>query len=252
MTSVDPNPLLSLVVPCYNEERRLEPKLTVSLRYFRENVRAPFEVVFVDDGSTDRTQEMLEDAKTRFAPLPVSVRAYQPNRGKGRAVKTGVLASRGDKILVMDADFSIEIGEMFKFIAALDTADAAIGTKKHLLTQTVKAQGPARRFLGRGFTKLTNLVLGIRFTDITCGLKGFRRQAGRDVFGRQRIDRWSYDSETLFLLKRLGYQSVEVPVKWHHEEESKVQTGRAIVSSFKELMAIRLNDLRGHYRKVPS
>jgi dolichyl-phosphate beta-glucosyltransferase len=239
---------VSLVVPCYNEERRLEPKLSEAIGYLRENIRSPFEIILVDDGSTDRTREMLEAAKARFAPLPISVVSYRPNRGKGRAVKMGVLASRGDKVLIMDADFSIEIGEMFKFIEALDTMDAAIGTKKHLLTETVKPQGAARRFLGKGFTRLTNLALGIKFTDITCGLKGFRGVAGRDVFGRQRINRWSYDSETLFLLKKRGYTSVEIPVRWWHEEESKVRTGAAIVSSFKELLAIRMNSLFGRYR----
>lgn len=241
-------PALSLVIPCYNEENRLEPKLSEALGYFAARLETPFEVVFVDDGSTDRTREILESARKNFSSLDVSVLGYSPNRGKGEAVKTGVLASRGDKVLVMDADFSIDIGEMFKFLAALDTHDAAIGTKKHLLTQTVKSQGVARRFLGKGFTRLTNAFLGINFTDITCGLKGFRGPAGRDVFGRQRIQRWSYDAETLFLLDRLGYSSVEVPVRWHHEEESKVRTLKAVASSFGELLAIRWNALRGRYK----
>ena len=242
-----PGPELSIVIPCYNEERRLEPKLSEAIRYFRAGLRTPFEIVLVDDGSTDRTRDLLEEARTRFAPLPVFVLGDAPNQGKGQAVKTGVLATRGEKILVMDADFSIDIGEMFKFLDALDAYDAAIGTKKHLLTETEKPQGIARRVLGKGFTALTNVFLGIRFTDITCGLKGFRGPAGRDVFGRQRIKRWSYDAETLFLLKKRGYASVEVPVRWRHEEDSKVRTLKAIVSSFRELLAIRWNSAARRY-----
>jgi dolichyl-phosphate beta-glucosyltransferase len=239
---------LSVVIPCYNEEKRLEPKLSESIRYLQTNVRPPFEIIFIDDGSTDRTREILEAVRRRFASLAIAVLGYAPNQGKGQAVKTGMLASRGEKVLIVDADFSIEISEMFKFIDALDTYDAAVGTKKHLLTQTVKPQGLARRFLGQGFTKLTNVLLGIKFTDITCGLKGFRATAGKDVFGRQRIKRWSYDSETLFLLEKRGYKTVEIPVRWHHEEESKVRTAKAIASSLVELLAIRWNALRGRYR----
>jgi dolichyl-phosphate beta-glucosyltransferase len=239
---------LSVVVPCYNEERRLEPGLSEALTYMKTNIRGPFEVVFVDDGSTDRTVEVLRAVKDRFPDILTEIVGYAPNRGKGEAVRSGVLKARGEKVLVMDADFSIEIGEMFKFVEALDAYDAAIGTKKHLLTETVKPQGPVRRFLGKGFTRLTNLMLGIRYTDITCGLKAFRGEAGKAVFGRQRIKRWSYDSETLFLLKRLGYTSTEVPVRWRHEEESKVRTGAAIFSSFKELVAIRLNAMTGKYK----
>ncbi|MGD0783349.1 MAG: hypothetical protein ABSA30_10880, partial [Candidatus Aminicenantales bacterium] len=153
------------------------------------------------------------------------------------------------KIIIMDADFSIDLSETGRFIEALDAVPAAIGTKKHLLTRTEKPQGALRSFLGRGFTKLTNLFLGLNFTDITCGLKAFRGDAGRDIFGRQLINRWSYDSETLFLARRLKYEVVEIPVKWHHEEESKVKTVGAMVSSFRELVAIRLHAWRGTYGK---
>lgn len=192
---------LSIVLPCYNEEGRLEPTLSQSLIYLESTIRGPFEVVFVNDGSTDRTQDLLEAARQKFSGVRTGLVGYSPNRGKGYAVRAGVLQAQGDKILVMDSDFSIELSEMSKFVDALNEVDVAIGTKKHQLTQTVIHQSPLRRFLGKGFTVLTNLLLGLRFTDITCGLKGFRGPAGKDIFGRQRINRWSYDSETLFLAK---------------------------------------------------
>jgi dolichyl-phosphate beta-glucosyltransferase len=241
-------PELSFVIPCYNEEKRLEPKLSESLAYLESEIKRPFEIVFVDDGSTDRTIEILKAAEAKFPRIPIIAIRYTPNRGKGRAVKAGVLASRGAKILVLDADFSVEISEIFRFMDALDLFPVAIGTKKHLLTQTVKAQGDTRSFLGKGFTKLTNLFLGLNFTDITCGLKAFRGDAGKDIFGRQRINRWSYDSETLFLARRFKYEVTEIPVKWHHEEDSKVRTFRAVFSSARELIAIRLYAVLGKYR----
>ena len=116
------------------------------------------------------------------------------------------------------------------------------------MTQTVIHQSPLRRFLGKGFTVLTNLLLGLRFTDITCGLKGFRGPAGKDIFGRQRINRWSYDSETLFLAKKLNYKIIEIPVRWHHEERSKVSPSLDTIRSFKELMAILLYYFTGKYK----
>jgi dolichyl-phosphate beta-glucosyltransferase len=246
---VSAQPAVSLVIPCYNEENRLEPKLSESIVGLQALIKEPFEIVFVDDGSTDRTFEILKAVERKFPALPITAIRYTPNRGKGRAVKVGVLATRGAKIIVMDADFSIDLSETGRFIEALDAVPAAIGTKKHLLTQTVKPQSAPRRFLGKGFTKLTNLFLGLRFTDITCGLKAFRGDAGRDIFGRQRINRWSYDSETLFLARRLKYEVVEIPVKWHHEEESKVKTVGAMFSSFRELLAIRMFALLGKYKK---
>ena len=242
-------PALSVVVPCYNEENRLEPKMSESIAALSGMLREPFEIILVDDGSTDATFEILKGIERKFPALAITAIRYTPNRGKGRAVKVGVLASRGAKVIIMDADFSIDLAETPRFLEALDTVPAVIGTKKHLLTQTVKPQSAPRRFLGKGFTKLTNLFLGLHFTDITCGLKAFRGDAGRDIFGRQRINRWSYDSETLFLARRLKYEVVEIPVKWHHEEESKVKTAGAMVSSFRELLAIRLYAWRGKYGK---
>lgn len=239
---------LSIVLPCYNEEKRLEPTLSQSLSYMESNVRGPFEVVFVNDGSTDQTQVILESAKRKFSNLIIKCVSYSPNRGKGYAVKTGVLQARGEKILVMDSDFSIELTEMFKFMEKLDAFDIVIGTKKHSLTQTVIHQTLLRRFLGKGFTALTNVLLGLSFTDITCGLKGFRGRVGKDIFGRQKINRWSYDSETLFLAKKLKYKITEIPVRWHHEERSKVSPYLDTIRSFKELVAVLFYYYAGKYK----
>ncbi|MFH0771903.1 MAG: dolichyl-phosphate beta-glucosyltransferase [Candidatus Omnitrophota bacterium] len=238
---------LSIVIPCFNEEKRLEPGLTNSINYIVSNIGQSLELVFVNDGSTDQTFRVLDEAKKRNAAVPIEVLSYAQNEGKGYAVKTGVLNSRGEKIIVMDADFSIDLSEMPKLIERLDAYDVVVGTKKHLLTQSVKKQKMSRRILGKGFTVLTNFMLGLKCSDITCGFKGFRREAAKDLFSRQRMKGWAYDAETLFLAKNLKYSLGELPVKWLHIEGSKVSAIADTVRSFKDLMAIIINYHSGRY-----
>lgn len=243
------NIALSIVVPCYNEEKRAEPALSKSIDYLKSNIKEPFEIVFVDDGSIDGTRAFLSAVKDKYSDIPIEVLSYSPNRGKGRAVKVGVLKSRGEKIIVTDADFSVDLGETVKFVKLLDEYDVIVGSKKHLLTTTLTHQKGPRRILGKGFTLLTDLVLGLNFTDITCGFKGFNAKAGKDIFERQRLDRWAYDAETLFLAKRCNYKTFEVPVKWYHVEGSKVSPLTDTFGSFKDLVLILFNYCRGKYNR---
>jgi len=239
---------VSIVIPCYNEDHRLEPRLSEALRFYSENFPRGLEFIFVDDGSKDGTRMLLESAQARHPQLAIRIISYAPNRGKGFAVKTGMLAAAGEKVITMDADFSIDIRETQRFIDALDTADVAVGTKKHELTESVKHQSPFRRFLGKGFTRLTNIVLRMNFTDITCGMKAFRSEANRRIFGMQRLERWAYDSEILFLAKRLGYTSIEIPVRWAHIDGSKISAVKDSLRSLKELVIILKNYYSGKYK----
>jgi len=232
-------PEITFVIPCYNEARRLEPGFSSAMEFLLSRLGENFEVILVNDGSTDNTGEVLREAQKRNASVPIEIIEYQANRGKGFAVKTGVLKSRGQKIVQSDADFSVDLEEAIKFISYLDEYDIVIGTKKHQETESLKHQSFARRFLGKGFTLLTNLWLGIKFSDITCGLKAFRRGAALDIFSRQRLERWSYDAEILYLAVRRNYKILERPVRWRHVEGSKVMPLLDIIRSFKELMAIR-------------
>lgn len=239
---------ISIVIPCFNEERRLEPGLSRALAYLTTAISAPCEVVFVDDGSTDRTVELLQRAREQFGHVRVEVVRYPHNRGKGYAVRRGVLQATGDIIIVMDADFSVDLREVDRFLEQLSTYDVVIGTKKHLLTETLKHQKIPRRILGKAFTLLTNLMLGLRFTDITCGFKAFRTPAAQHVFQVQKIHRWAYDAETLFLARRFGYKVLELPVRWHHVEGSKVSPGVDTVRSFADLIRILSSYYCGRYR----
>lgn len=243
------NIAISFIVPCYNEEKRAEPALSKSIDYLKSNVRETFEIIFVDDGSIDGTREFLGTVKERYKDIPVEVLGYSRNRGKGYAVKIGVLSAKGEKIIVTDADFSVDLSETNKFVKFLDEYDVVVGSKKHLLTTTLNHQKGPRRILGKGFTLLTNLMLGLNFTDITCGFKGFKAKGGKDIFERQRLDRWAYDAETLFLAKRLKYKALEVPVKWYHVEGSKVSPLSDTFKSLKDLMLILLNYCHGKYNR---
>lgn len=239
---------LSIVIPCYNEEKRLEPNLSKSINYLISNIKEPFELIFVNDGSTDGTQRILGEVKKNNSNIQIEILSYPKNQGKGFAVKTGVLNSKGEKIIVMDADFSVDIGETSKFIKFLDEGyDVVVGTKKHLLTQTLSSQKAPRRILGKGFTLLVNFILGLNFTDITCGFKGFRASAAKEIFKKQRLNRWAYDAETLFLAKHLKCKTLELPVTWYHIEGSKVSPVNDTFRSFKDLMRILFNYFSGKY-----
>ncbi len=232
-------PEISFVIPCYNEAQRLEPGFSAAMEFFVHRLGPRFEIILVNDGSTDETATVLKEVQSKLSDIPIRIIEYWPNRGKGFAVKTGILAAQGQKIVQSDADFSVDLEEAIKFIEKLDEYDLVIGSKKHEATQSLRHQSVARRFLGKGFTQLTNLWLGINFSDITCGLKAFRQEAAKEIFSQQRLKRWAYDAEILFLATKKGYKILELPVRWHHVEGSKVMPFLDIIRSFKELLAIR-------------
>lgn len=238
---------LSIVVPFFNEAKRLEPRLAQSIEYLINHLRQDWEVIFVDDGSTDGTLTLLNQTQQRFPDSSISIVSYPTNTGKGFAVKRGVMTAQGERILVTDADFSIDLDEVSKFIENLDTSDIVIGSKKHLLSSTNKHQKIPRRILGKGFTILANLVLGLNFTDITCGFRAFRSQTAKLLFPKQMMNRWSYDAETLFLAKKFNCTVQELPVKWHHIEGSKISPFKDTVRSLTDLLTIKLNDYMGKY-----
>ncbi len=241
--------MLSIVIPYYNEEKRLDSgeKLIDGVKSILTIFKNPLEFILVDDGSLDNTAIILNRVRESLNDVSMKVVSYLPNRGKGYAVKQGVLNCKGDKIIVMDADFSIDIAEIPRFVQELDSYDVVVGSKKHLLTQTRKKQKVPRRILGKGYTSITNHLLGLNLTDITCGFKAFQSEAGKNIFKRQRIDRWAYDSETLFIAKKLNYSLKELPVSWYHVEGSRVNPIADTGKSFKDLIRILFNNYHGKY-----
>lgn len=238
--------MLSVVIPVYNEESGLRDALAAVGRHLARLRPGDHEIVVSDDGSRDGSAAIAaEMART----LPIRRVGSATNQGKGAAVRRGILAAAGDPILFSDADLSTPLEEMERLLAALDAgADVAVGTRKHAQARIERWQPWHRVQLGLAYTRLANGLLGLAFSDFTCGFKAFRRAAAQAIFTRQRLDRWSFDAETLFLARRLGLRVDELPVRWADRPQSRVRVGSAIVKSFLELLQIRRNAARGLYR----
>lgn len=220
----------SIVVPAYDEAARLGPTLARIAAY---HTGADVEVIVVDDGSRDATAAIATAGGARVLRHPV-------NRGKGAAVRTGVLGATGDRILVCDADLATPIETVARLDAALDAgADLAIGSR-HVADSRIEVPQPwHRRVLGGGFRGLVRHGLGITVRDTMCGFKLMTRAAGRDLFARARIDRWAFDVEILYLA-RDRWRVTEVPVPWRHVDGSRVAVGSAGPRAALDLIAIRL------------
>jgi dolichyl-phosphate beta-glucosyltransferase len=227
---------LSVVIPAYNEEARLEPTLGRVIEYCREH-HPEFEVLVVDDGSTDGTRDLVE----RIAAGEQRVRliALGDNRGKGAAVRAGMLAARGREVLFSDADLATPIEELVVLRQRLaGGCDVAIASRAAPGADIRVRQHRMREFMGRTFNVLVRLVALDGIRDTQCGFKLFRREAARDLFGRARVDGFAFDVEILWLA-RGRYQVAEVPVAWSHIEESKVSPGGDAARMFVDLIRIR-------------
>ncbi|MDQ3929527.1 MAG: glycosyltransferase family 2 protein [Chloroflexota bacterium] len=237
---------LSVVVPVYNETGRMGKRLPELLDFLHAQDYS-YEVVVVDDGSSDGTAElarqmMAREARARVLPQP-------HNRGKGHAVRVGMLAAEGRFVLFTDADLSTPPSELDKFWRHFDEGyDVVIGSRKMPGANIVKHQPLWRESLGKVFTWLTNHIATKGISDVTCGFKCFRLEAAHKLFGLSVIDDWSFDAEVLFLAQRLGYRIKEVPVTWHDNPGTKVRLWKDAVNSLRGLVRIRLNASRGAYR----
>ncbi|MCS6953485.1 MAG: glycosyltransferase family 2 protein [Bryobacterales bacterium] len=239
---------LSIVIPAYNEETRLPASLDAVTQYVRQGCWRFAEIVVVDDGSTDGTARATE----RYAATHPEVRLLRNpgNRGKGYAVRHGMLDARGDWILFTDADLSAPIEEACKLFQAVRERHAQLAFGSRGLDRSLIEvhQSWFRETAGRLFNLFVRLLAGLPYADTQCGFKLFQRQAAREIFRRQRLDRFGFDVEVLYVAKRLGFRAVEVPVRWRHSEGTKVRVWRDGLSMFLDLLRIRWNDLRGRYR----
>lgn len=235
---------VSLIIPCFNEERRLTATFPDTIESFYQQVHGG-EVIFVNDGSTDNTVGKIKNLLAgvdSFRILNLVVHS-----GKGKAVQEGMLAAKGDMILFTDADFSVPVTTVSEALAAAKKADIVIASRRHPQSRLVISQSKMRTLLGRGFTWLTNKVLGLSVSDVTCGLKCFRRDVAHDLFTRQRLSDWSFDAEILFLAAKRKYRVAEIPVQWSNKVGTKVHVVRDILRSLSGLIRIRLNDMLGLY-----
>lgn len=239
---------LSLVIPAYNEEKRIGPSVEAACEYFTA-AADEFELVLVDDGSRDRTVEVVEQHRGCLPELQILT--SRTNMGKGGALHKGMLAATGDYVLFSDADQSTPFREYEKFKPYVEQQlPVIIGTRKSESGLIERHQPWLRENMGKGFTLLSQWIVGVKVTDFTCGFKLFRRDAAQAIFSRQTIRDWSFDSEILFLAGYLGYSIQEVPVFWSDVEDTKVRLIRDTWDSFLGLLKIRRNAMLGHYAKL--
>lgn len=236
---------LSVVIPAFNEERRLPATLQAAVAYLRHR-NLPFsEIVVVDDGSCDRTAELVRE----FGHLHPFVKLLQNpgNRGKGYAVRNGMLNAGGEWLLFTDADLSTPLEELAKLEEAAGDAQVVIGSRALNRALIGVRQPWLREFSGRLFNLVVRLVTGLPFSDTQCGFKLYRRTAAQQVFPRQKLDGFSFDVEDLVIARGLGFRIVEVPVRWNNAEGTKVSALSGL-RSFGDLVGIRRNAARGWYK----
>ena len=226
-------PALSIVIPAYNEEDRIGPTLARITAWLRAR-GGTWEVIVADDGSRDRTREVAAAAGDG-----VRVLALTPNRGKGAAVRAGMLAAAGERVLFSDADLATPIEELDKLTAELDRgADIAIASRALAGAQIETRQHPLRELMGRTFNGIVRLLVLGGIKDTQCGFKLFTRAAAQDLFGRATVDGFAFDVEILWLARGV-YRVAEVPVVWRHVDESKVSPGTDALRMFADVVKLR-------------
>ena len=206
-------PELSIIIPSYNEESRLPATLDRITAYVGSSGRET-EVLVVDDGSKDGTAAVAESFRSKIPTLRVVSNGI--NRGKGYSVRHGIQEARGRVVLFTDADLSAPIEEAEKLLAALDTADLAIGSRAVDRRLITVHQSPFREFSGIVFNKIVRFILGLPFVDTQCGFKAYRREKCKIIFDQQTIERFGFDPELLYLARHHGLHAVEIPVRWGH------------------------------------
>jgi len=235
---------ISIIIPAYNEEKRLPASLAAVREYLRKSSWKFAEIVVVDDGSRDRTVEVARAAGVRLLQNP-------GNRGKGYSVRHGMMQSLGEWRLFTDADLSAPIEESDKLISALKNGyDVAIGSRALNRSLISTHESPFREFAGIIFNKIVRVVLWLPFVDTQCGFKAFRRERCRIIFELQRIEGFGFDPELLYLARHYGLRAIEIPVRWGHSPDTKVSMLRDSFKMFIDIFVIRWNALSGKYART--
>lgn len=241
-----PQPLVSIIIPAYNEERRLPATLAALAAFVDDpaNGHLTIEAVVVDNASTDRTHEI---ASAFGAGHPYLRVIRETRRGKGAAVKAGMFEGRGQHLFICDADLSMPMSELPKFFPPNAGAyDVAIGSRE--AAGAVRYNEPWHRHLqGRIGTLLIKLLAGLNFEDTQCGYKSFRRDVALDVFRSQTLNGWGFDFELLYIAKHRGYRIIEIPIHWHYRAEGHVTPGVDALKTLRELWHVRQNARAGRY-----
>jgi dolichyl-phosphate beta-glucosyltransferase len=240
-------PKYSIVIPAFNESARIPATLESVIACIREK-GWDAEVIVVNDGSTDSTAQLVLD-RAREAP-ELRLLENPGNRGKGYAVRNGVLHALGDIVMFTDSDLSAPINEAERLFAAIaGGADIVIGSRWLATSRQTHRQPLYRQVFGRCFNAVCRMVMRLPFADTQCGFKAFTRAAAQTVFQLQTIERWGFDPEILFIALKRGFKIQEVPVSWAHDARTRMSYLRDGLQMLKELLIVRWNAFTGHYSR---
>jgi dolichyl-phosphate beta-glucosyltransferase len=242
-------PLLSIIIPAYNEEQRLGSTLTDTFDYLMAQEYTS-EIIVVDDGSRDQTVSIAESFHQRAnEKIKLRVLKNPGNRGKGYAVRNGMLHACGEVHLFMDADLATPLNQISRVLRPIveNNFDVVFGSRAVDESVIKVEQSLLRRLRGRGGNLLIRALTGMNINDTQCGFKAFRRQASQTIFPLQQIEGFGFDPEVLFIANKQGWKWKETPVVWRHVEGSKVTMVSATIDVFSEVCKIRWYDLTGKY-----
>jgi dolichyl-phosphate beta-glucosyltransferase len=241
-------PYLSIVIPAYNEQERIGRTLAGTLAYL-EAQSYTSEIIVVDDGSRDRTTDVVLSFAEGLGDRLRLVK-NPGNRGKGYAVRNGMLNANGDIALFCDADLSTPPEEIERVIKPIEDniADVVFGSRALDRTLIGEHQSQLRELIGKTGNLVLQILTGLRFKDTQCGFKAFRRATAQAVFPLQRIDGFGFDPEVLYIAQKQGWRLIELPVRWNHVEGSKVHVIGTPLKVLTEISTIRWNDLTGKYK----
>jgi dolichyl-phosphate beta-glucosyltransferase len=237
---------LSIVIPAYNESRRLPATLAAIAEYL-ELTDASAEVIVVDDGSSDNTAQAARSVPGKG--MPPKVIGFEGNRGKGAAVKEGMLAAKGDYVLFMDADNSTHITEVEKLLPVAEAGTPVVVGSRYLDEDSIKLKQPWYRvWISRNGNRLIRYTILPGVIDTQCGFKLFSREAAQAIANKLTMERFSFDIELLVVAQQLGYGITEVAVNWYDTPGTRLRPIRSALRTLKDLVVIKINQLRGRYK----
>jgi dolichyl-phosphate beta-glucosyltransferase len=233
--------MLSIIIPAYNEEKRIVKTLEKITSYLKSK-KYDYEIIIVDDGSNDNTRQVVQNFKN------IILTEKRHNKGKGYSIKEGMLLAKGDYLLFSDADLSTPIEELDKFMEYIEKYNVVIGSRA-LKGSDIKVRQPFyREYMGKVFNLFVQTLAIKGIKDTQCGFKMFTKQAAKKIFSKQKIEGFGFDVEVLFLAKKFDFNIKETPVTWVNSANTTVSPIKDSIKMFLDLFKVRLNDIKGEYK----